>query len=148
MNKVILVGNLTRDPESSVTSSGINMCKFGIAVNRTYGSSADGEKQVDFFNLTAWRQLGENCAKFLTKGSKVAVSGRIETYKYEKEGVQHNGTTIVCDDVQFLSSPTRGEGGSSAGNFAGASSQSSVQSAPLKKPSSDLTPLEDDGLPF
>ena len=148
MNKVILVGNLTRDPESSVTASGINMCKFGIAVNRTYGSSADGEKQVDFFNLTAWRQLGENCAKFLTKGSKVAISGRIETYKYEKEGIQHNGTTIVCDDLQFLSSPRCAEGGGSTGNFAGANQAPAMQSAPPKKPSSDLTPLEDDGLPF
>lgn len=146
MNKVILIGNLTRDPESSVSSSGISMCKFGIAVNRTYGSTADGEKQVDFFNLTTWRNLADNCAKFLTKGSKVAVSGRVETYKYEKEGVQHNGTTIVCDDVQFLSSPRSAEGGGGGGTFSGAPVTQSP--TPQRKSSSELSPLEDDGLPF
>ena len=141
MNKVILVGNLTRDPEVTVTASGINMCKFGIAVNRTY-ASADGEKTVDFFNCTAWRALGENCGKFLTKGSKVAISGRVETFKYEKDGIQHNGTTIVCDDVEFLSpkNPASYEGG--GGDF------SAAAPAPAKKSASELTPLEDDGLPF
>jgi len=140
MNKVILVGNLTRDPEVTVTGSGISMCKFGIAVNRTY-ASADGEKSVDFFNCTAWRMLGENCGKFLTKGSKVAVSGRIETYKYEKEGVQHNGTTIVCDDVEFLTPKNPSGYPAQEGGVA------PVATA-VKKPSGDLTPLEDDGLPF
>ncbi|MCL2848292.1 MAG: single-stranded DNA-binding protein [Firmicutes bacterium] len=143
MNKVILVGNLTRDPETSVTASGINMCKFGIAVNRTYASQ-DGEKAVDFFNCTAWRALGENCGKFLTKGSKVAISGRVETFKYEKDGIQHNGTTIVCDDVEFLTPRSQ-----QPGYVEGASMAMPSGTAPVaKKPSSDLTPLEDDGLPF
>ena len=77
MNKVFLIGNLTRDPEISETNSGVSVCHFGIAVNRNY-SSGDGERQTDFFNVTAWRGLAENVGKYCKKGNKVAVTGSIQ----------------------------------------------------------------------
>ena len=82
MNKCVLVGNLTRDPELAQTPSGISVCKFSIAVNRMY-ADANGERQVDFINIVTWRGLAENCGKYLSKGKKVALSGQIQTRSYD-----------------------------------------------------------------
>ena len=100
MNKVFLVGNLTRDPElSTVGASGASVCKFGIAVNRRVG----GNQETDFYNITAWRMLGENCAKFIKKGSKVAISGDIQIRNYEdKEGNKRTSVEVTADAVEFL----------------------------------------------
>ncbi|MBQ7973600.1 MAG: single-stranded DNA-binding protein [Clostridia bacterium] len=100
MNKVFLVGNLTRDPElSTVGTSGASVCKFGIAVNRRVG----GNQETDFYNITAWRMLGENCAKFIKKGSKVAISGDIQIRNYEdKEGNKRTSVEVTADAVEFL----------------------------------------------
>lgn len=87
MNKVILIGNLTRDPELSETNSGIAVCRFGLAVNRQY-SSADGERETDFFQVTAWRGTGENVARYCKKGHKVAVVGSIQMRNYEDREVE------------------------------------------------------------
>jgi len=103
MNKVFLIGNLTRDPELSETSSGISVCRFSIAVNRTY-AGPDGERKTDFFNITAWRGLGETVAKFAKKGNKVAVVGSIELRNYEDStGAKRTAVDIVAQDVEFLS---------------------------------------------
>ena len=102
MNKVFLIGNLTRDPELTETTSGVALCRFSIAVNRNYGS-ADGERKTDFFNVVAWRGLGENVARYAKKGNKVAVSGSIELRNYEdSQGVKRTGVDIVAQDVEFL----------------------------------------------
>lgn len=77
MNKVFLIGNLTRDSELSETPSGVSVCRFSIAVNRNYTNS-DGERQTDYFNVTAWRGLGESVARFCNKGNKVAVTGNVQ----------------------------------------------------------------------
>lgn len=100
MNKVILIGNLTRDPELSETNSGIAVCRFGLAVNRQY-SSSDGERETDFFQLTAWRGTGENVARYCKKGHKVAVVGSIQMRNYEdREGVKRTAVEIVeLDEV-------------------------------------------------
>ena len=82
MNKVFLIGNLTRDPELSETPSGVAVCHFSIAVNRNY-SSGDGERQTDFFNCVAWRGLGETIARYTKKGKKVSIVGTIQTRTYE-----------------------------------------------------------------
>jgi len=82
MNKVFLIGNLTRDPELTETSSGVSICRFAIAVNRNYAGS-DGERKTDFFNVTAWRGLGETVSRYAKKGNKVAVVGTIELRNYE-----------------------------------------------------------------
>ncbi len=102
MNKVFLIGNLTRDPELTETSGGIKICRFAIAVNRNY-SGADGERKTDFFNCVAWRALAETVARYTRKGNKVAVSGSIELRNYEDgQGVKRTGVDIVAQDVEFL----------------------------------------------
>ena len=79
MNKVFLIGNLTRDPELTETASGVAVCHFAIAVNRNY-SSQDSERQTDFFNITVWRTQAENCGRYLKKGSKVAIVGSLQRW--------------------------------------------------------------------
>ncbi len=102
MNKVILIGNLTRDPELTQTPNGVSVCHFSIAVNRPY--TQGGEKETDFFNCTAWRATGENIAKYQRKGSKVAVMGSIQLRNYEdNQGVKRTAIDIICQDVEFLS---------------------------------------------
>ncbi len=110
MNKVFLIGNLTRDPELTETQSGVKICRFSIAVNRNF-TGADGERKVDYFNCVAWRQLAETVARFTRKGNKVAVSGTIETRSYEdSQGIKRNAIDIVAQDVEFLT--PKGNGGS------------------------------------
>ena len=136
MNKVVLVGNLVRDPELTQTSSGVSVCKFTLAVNRKY---ANGERDADFLNVVAWRGLAETCGKYLLKGKKVAVCGSLQTSSYEdKDGNKRYRTDVVADDVEFLPN----------GNKDGAESQISGDTAQNKKTLRELTPTQDDGLPF
>lgn len=103
MNKVILVGNLTRDPELKETPSGVALCVFGLAVQRDYANS-DGERATDFFNINVWREKAENCAKYLKKGKKVAIVGSLQTRSYEdKDGVKRNVMDVIANEVEFLS---------------------------------------------
>lgn len=111
MNKVFMIGNLTRDPELSETKNGTSVCKFSIAVNRNF-TNADGERECDFFNVIAWRSLGEVCAKYLSKGKKVSVCGWFQTRTYETDkGEKRTLYEIVAEDVEFLS-PREDAGGS------------------------------------
>lgn len=104
VNRVWLIGNLTKDPESQTTSSGITVCRFTLAVQRKF-SNANGEKETDFINIVAWRTLAENCIKYLKKGSKVAVVGSIQTRSYDaQDGTKHYVTEIIAEEVEFLSS--------------------------------------------
>ncbi len=138
MNKVYLIGNLTRDPEVSETGSGLTLCRFSIAVNRNY-SSSDGERQTDFFNITVWRALADNCGKYLKKGSKVAVVGSLQNRSYEdKDGIKRNVTDIVANEVEFLSSKNSGEGDEDP---------APRRSMPSKKPELEVM-TDDDTLPF
>jgi len=126
MNKVFLIGNLTRDPELSTIPNGTAVCKFAIAVNRRF-SGQDGNRETDFFNIVVWRAVGENCAKYLKKGNKVCVVGRIQIREYDQDGVKKYFTEIVADEVEFL---TPKAGGNDAGDIG------------------DMTPIADDSLPF
>ena len=102
MNKVFLIGNLTRDPELQETPSGVPVCHFAIAVNRNY-SSGDSERQTDFFNCTAWRATAETIARFTKKGNKVAVVGSIQMRNYEdNQGVKRTAVDIIVQDIEFL----------------------------------------------
>ena len=105
-NRVILVGNLTRDPELKYTPQGAAVCNFALAVNRQYkGSDGEMKKEVSFFNIVVWGKVGENCGKFLKKGSSALVEGRLATRSWEKDGQKRTVTEIVAENVQFLSSP-------------------------------------------
>ena len=110
MNKLFLIGNLTRDPEMSETASGVAFCRLGIAVNRPYQGS-DGERATDFFNVTVWRTHAENCGRYLKKGSKVAIVGSLQNRSYEdKDGNKRQVTDIIANEVEFLSVRNQGEG--------------------------------------
>ena len=124
MNKVILIGNLTRDPEKRTTQSGVDVCSFGLAVNRR--RKTEGQPDVDFFNVTAWRQLGDLCARYLTKGRKVCVIGSVQIRTFDgNDGMKHTSVDVVADEVEFLSANTQsgdvrnGESASAAAATAG-----------------------------
>jgi len=116
MNRIILIGNLTRDPELRTVGSGISVCDFTIAVNDRRGRNQQGDNQQEntqFFRITAWRQLGENCAKYLAKGRKVYVSGPLNGRTYTGgDGTTRVSLEVTADEVEFLSS---GSGGQQAG---------------------------------
>lgn len=139
MNKVFLIGNLTRDPELTETAGGIKICRFSIAVNRSY-SGSDGERKTDFFNVVAWRALGETVARYMHKGSKIAVAGSIETRSYEdSQGIKRTATDIIAQDVEFLT-PRSG-------------AQDDFDAPPVQSRSGgskpQLQPFDDDGdIPF
>lgn len=102
MNKILLIGNLTRDPELTTTSNGISVTKFSIAVNRNY-TNANGEREADFLNIICWKQLAESCAKYLKKGKKVGISGSLQIRNYEdKDSIKRTVAEIVAEDVEFL----------------------------------------------
>ena len=102
MNKVILIGNLTKDPELTETPSGVAVCRFSIAVSREY-ANADGNRETDFFNITVWRGRAENCGKYLKKGNKVAIFGSLQNRSYEdKDGIKRNVTEVIANEVEFL----------------------------------------------
>ena len=104
MNKVILTGNLTKDVELSETNSGIKVARFTLAVQRRF-ANADGEREADFINIIVWRTQAENCHKFLKKGSKCAVVGRIQISSYEaQDGTKRYVTEVVADEVEFVGS--------------------------------------------
>lgn len=108
MNKVYLIGNLTREPEMRATQMGVSVCNFSIAVNRRF-KREDGTRETDFFNIVAWRQLADLCGKYLAKGKKVAVVGSIQTRTYEaQDGSKRSAFDIVADEVEFLTAQDTG----------------------------------------
>lgn len=102
LNKVFLLGNLTRDPELRQTANGASVCNFSIAVNEGFGD----KKKVNFFNVQAWQKTAEACAKYLSKGRPVLVEGRLQNRSYEKDGQKRTVTEIVAENVQFLGGGT------------------------------------------
>lgn len=110
MNKITLIGNLTHDPEVRSTPNGVTVCTFTIAVNRRFAQQG-GEKVTDFFRINAWRQLGENCARYLAKGRKVAVIGELQARTYEgKDGATRMSLDVSADEVEFLTPRSQDEG--------------------------------------
>lgn len=135
MNKVFLVGNLTRDPDLSETPSEVAVCKFAIAVTRDY-ANGDGERETDFFNVTVWRGRAENCAKYLKKGNKVAVVGSLQNRSYEdKDGIKRNVTDVIANEVEFLTPRI-------------AQSDGDVTVVTERRVPPKLEPIDDNDLPF
>lgn len=103
MNKTILIGRLTKDPELRYTPNGIAVANFTIAVNRPFAK--EGDQQADFINCVVWRRLAENLANYQRKGNQIAVEGRIQTRSYEnQEGKRVYVTEVVADNIQYLDS--------------------------------------------
>jgi single-strand DNA-binding protein len=107
MNKLTIIGNLTRDPELRTTSQGIQVCTFTVAVNRRTGrqNAEGGQSEADFFRVTAWRQLADICSRYLSKGRKVCVIGPVSVSTYTgNDGTARYSLEVTADDVEFLSS--------------------------------------------
>ena len=141
MNKVVLIGNLTRDPELQTTNGGVSVCRFSLAVTRRF-ANAEGERDADFINIVVWRNQAENCHKYLKKGSKCAVIGRIQTSSYDApDGSKRYTTDVVADEVEFNSTRNGNEGADSA--YVPSESKPSA-----KKETAELEEIDDDSLPF
>ena len=108
MNRVELVGRLTKDPELRYTSSNIASVRFTLAVNRPF-QNQNGERETDFISCVAWRNQAENMKKYVTKGSLISVEGRIQTGSYDKDGQRVYTTDVVADNVQFLESKAQSQ---------------------------------------
>ena len=142
MNKVFIIGNLTRDPELRSTRDGIPVCSFMVAVNRRTRNAEAGQPEADFFRVTAWRQLGEICSKYLAKGRKVSVTGSVSVSTYTgNDGNTRASLEVTADDVEFLS--PRGEMGDAAPAAA-----PRAQAAPAEPQSGSFVQVDDDELPF
>lgn len=102
MNQLVIIGNLTKDPELRTTSTGLSVCTFTVAVNRKKTKDST-EQEADFFRVTAWRQLGEICAKFTEKGKKVCVVGRVSLNTWDNEKGHGASLEVLADSVEFLS---------------------------------------------
>ena len=139
MNKVILIGNLARDPELKQTASGTAVCQFTIAVQRRF-ANAEGRREADFLNVIAWRQLAENCARYLAKGRKAAVEGSIQTRSYDaQDGSKRYVTEIIADSVEFLSP---------AAQSAPLPEEPPVPAHPQHTHMNEFQEIDDDELPF
>ena len=151
MNKIILIGNLTRDPELRTTPNGYTVCDFTIAVNDRRGARnqqpVGGQQQdnAQFFRVSAWRQLGENCAKYLAKGRKVFVSGPLTARTYQaNDGTTRVSLEVQADDVEFLTSRADAEAMGGAPSY---DAPMPAASAPTAQ-NSGFTAVETDELPF
>ncbi len=121
INRVIITGNLTRDPELRALPSGTSVCELRIACNtrRKNGSTGEWEDRPNYFNVKVWGPQGENCSRFLAKGRPVAIDGRLEWREWEtQEGAKRQAIDIIADSVQFLGSREEGQGGGFAGSGA------------------------------
>jgi len=140
MNKLTIIGNLTRDPESRTTASGSTVCSFGVAVNRRRSSQNNNQPDVDYFRVSAWNALGENCQRYLAKGRKVAVVGRVSVSTYQgQDGTTRASMDVMAEDVEFLSS--RSDDGAAY-----------TPAAPASKPAAPadngFKEVDDEDLPF
>lgn len=134
MNKVLLIGNLTKDPEIAETPNGIKVARFDLAVSRTYANS-EGNKETDFFHIVAWRGLAENCQQYLKKGNKACISGTIQNRSYNgNDGVKKAITEIIADDVEFLTPKEKVE--------------KEPEQITMTRVRPKLEPIEDNKLPF
>lgn len=134
MNRITLIGNLTHAPEVSETPNGTTVSRFSIAVTRRY-QNANGERETDFFPVTVFGKLAENCNFYLNKGKKVAVSGSLQIRRYtDKDGIQRQAFDVIADEVEFLSAKTD-------------DTQAEMPQKPLKQVEmGDIT--DNDNLPF
>ena len=142
MNKAILIGNLASDPETRTTQSGVSQCSFRLAVQRRF-ANAQGVREADFIPIVCWRQTADLCARYLSKGRKVAVEGSIQTRSYDaQDGTKRYVTEVIADNVEFLGSRDEGSRG---GYEAPAAPAPAARSMPAND---GFTEVDDDELPF
>lgn len=143
MNKLTIIGNLTRDPELRTTSTGINVCDFTVAVNRRRPQN-NTQPEADFFRVTAWRQLGELVAKYLTKGRKVCVVGSVSVHAFTgNDGQPRASLEVQADEIEFLSPRPDNQDPTAA-----APRMDAPAAAASAAPAAEFTAVENEELPF
>ena len=152
LNKVILMGRLTADPELRQTPSGISSCRFSIAIDRSYKSRDTGERQTDFINVVTWRQTAEFVSRYFSKGRMIIVEGSLRNNNYpDSNGVKHYSMDVQADNVSFGESKAASAANSGIGDVNGFQQPSEyqnnrVQEAPAKsQPADDSIQLGDLG---
>jgi single-strand DNA-binding protein len=152
INRVVMTGNLTRDPELRSTPSGLAVCKLRIASNtrRKNGQTGEWEEKANFFDVTVFGGQGENCSRYLSKGRPVAIDGRLEWREWEQEGVKRQAIDIIADSVQFLGG--RDDAAGASGNGFSASRAASESDVPVHTGDFETAPVgagaSDDDIPF
>ena len=140
INKIILVGRITRDPELRKTQSDISVVNFSLAVNRIY-SDPSGERKADFINCVVWRKQADNLEKFVKKGMLLGIEGRLQQKQYETEQGKRNTYEVLCDSIQFLESKNSQNTSQNSNNY-----QEKKENDEFYEASNDLAAEED--LPF
>lgn len=155
VNQVILMGNLTRDPELRSTPSGQNVCSFSLALNRSYkDASGEWQEATDYIDVTAWGPLGERVSQYLSKGRRCLVQGRLQSRSWEQDGQKRSKVEVLASDVTFLDSRGSGEEGGFGGNNGGGASAAPAKPAPSKKKDDVVVedigeePINLDDIPF
>jgi single-strand DNA-binding protein len=151
LNKVMLIGRLTRDPETRSLKSGTSVVSFGLAVNRSYTKQESGEKveETCFLDLEAWGRQGETIARYMKKGRQIFIEGRLKLDTWEKDGQKHSKVRVVVEGFQFIDS----QGGERGGEGEGGSSRPAQRAAPVASTAPADTPQDDypagdDDIPF
>lgn len=146
MNLLFIIGNLTRDPETRTTVNGSTVCSFTVAVNRT--RKIEGQPDADFFRVSAWNQLGDNCQRYLAKGRKVAVTGSVSVHTYTgQDGVTRAQMEVLAQNVEFLSPKSEADQNGDRLSYQAEQAYSAAQ-APAQEAQSGFTAVETDELPF
>ncbi len=150
INQVVLMGNLTRDPDLRQTPNGQNVCSFSLALNRSFkDQSGEWKEATDYVDIVAWGPLGERVAQYLSKGRRCFVQGRLQSRSWEQDGQKRNKLEVLANDVTFLDS--RGAGRDAEGN----SSEEPSETKPTAKKKADVVvedigdePINLDDIPF
>jgi single-strand DNA-binding protein len=144
-NRVILAGNLTRDPELRFTNDGIPVCSFGLAVNRVRSKN----EEVDFFDISAWRELGETVANYKKKGDPILVEGRLQYRTWEaQDGSKRSKVDVVADNVQFLGGRADADGGAGGASSGGAQARRGTRSQGSNRDEVEINEEDFDDIPF
>jgi single-strand DNA-binding protein len=154
INQVIMMGNLTRDPELRQTPNGQNVCSFSLALNRSYkDASGEWQEMTDYVDVTAWANLGERVAQYLSKGRRCLVTGRLQSRSWEQDGQKRSKVEVVANDVTFLDS--RGGGDQSDQTSSAGVPELATNQAPAKPKKDDVViddvedePINLDDIPF
>ena len=146
-NKVILVGNMTADPELKQTTGGVSVCSFSIAVNRRFAKPEQGQQNVDFINIVTWRQSAEFVSRYFKKGNPILICGQLQTRSWtDTQGQKRYATEVVADEVSFVGNATAGGTAPTGAGYTpeayGAPTFASASSANFEEIPND------DGLPF
>ena len=150
-NKVILIGNMTADPELKQTTGGISVCSFSIAVNRRFARAEQGQQNVDFINIVTWRQQAEFVSRYFKKGNPILICGQLQTRSWnDNQGQKRYATEVVADEVSFVASAAQSANGAPIANGAGSSYTPEAYGAPtFNSAGANFEEIPNDGdLPF